>query len=125
MVYHIRSQQISTVRYCLIAHTNLLLECSVFTVVLYLALQRHYAILEALALGDDEMPETADETVPDEEGMARPGVVNALEDYKVSVYGENHDQEEAENNAAKSTISDTAKKAKSYPRNSCSGMCKL
>lgn len=71
MVYHIRSQQISTVRYCLIAHTNLLLECSVFTVVLYLALQRHYAILEALALGDDEMPETADETVPDEEGMAR------------------------------------------------------
>ncbi|XXG46985.1 hypothetical protein AAC387_Pa02g1703 [Persea americana] len=76
------------------------------------ALQRHYAILEALALGDDEMPETADETVPDEEGMARPGVVNALEDYKVSVYGENHDQEEAENNAAKSTISDTAKKRK-------------
>lgn len=76
------------------------------------ALQRHYAILEALALGDDEMPETADETVPDEEGMARPVVVNALEDYKVSVYGENHDQEEAENNAAKSTISDAAKKRK-------------
>lgn len=35
-----------------------------------------------------------------------------MEDYKVSVYGENHDQEEAENNAAKSTMSDAAKKRK-------------
>ena len=35
------------------------------------ALQRHYAVLQALALEEDEMPEVNDETVPDEEGMAR------------------------------------------------------
>lgn len=37
----------------------------------YAALQRHYAVLQALALDEDEMPEVKDETVPDEEGMAR------------------------------------------------------
>lgn len=35
------------------------------------ALQRHYAVLQALALDEDEMPEIKDETLPDEEGMAR------------------------------------------------------
>ncbi|KAF8388525.1 hypothetical protein HHK36_027200 [Tetracentron sinense] len=60
------------------------------------ALQRHYAVLQALALEEDEMPDTKDETVPDEEGMARPGIVNALEEFKASVYGENHDQEEVD-----------------------------
>lgn len=35
------------------------------------ALQRHYAVLQALALEEDEIPETNDETVPDEEGMSR------------------------------------------------------
>lgn len=35
------------------------------------ALQRHYAVLQALALEEDEMPEVNDETVPDEEGMSR------------------------------------------------------
>lgn len=35
------------------------------------ALQRHYAVLQALALEEDELPEITDETVPDEEGMAR------------------------------------------------------
>lgn len=35
------------------------------------ALQRHYGILEALALGEDEMPDIKDETWPDEEGLAR------------------------------------------------------
>lgn len=34
-------------------------------------LQKHYGILEALALGEDEMPDIKDETLPDEEGMAR------------------------------------------------------
>lgn len=35
------------------------------------ALQRHYAVLQALALDEEDMPETKDETLPDEEGMAR------------------------------------------------------
>lgn len=35
------------------------------------ALQRHYAVLQALALEEDEIPEIKDETAPDEEGMAR------------------------------------------------------
>ena len=34
-------------------------------------LQKHYGILEALALGEDEMPDIKDETLPDEEGLAR------------------------------------------------------
>jgi len=34
-------------------------------------LQRHYGILEALALGEDEMPDIKDETLPDEGGLAR------------------------------------------------------
>ncbi|KAM3254137.1 hypothetical protein ACQJBY_047953 [Aegilops geniculata] len=64
-------------------------------------LQKHYGILEALALGDDEMPEIKDETLPDEEGLARPGVVKAIEEFKTAVFGENYDQEEAEAAAAK------------------------
>ncbi|KAL7081471.1 hypothetical protein ACP275_14G041800 [Erythranthe tilingii] len=57
------------------------------------ALQRHYAVLQALALDEDEMPDIKDETIPDEEGMARPGVVKAFEEFKLSVYGENYEQE--------------------------------
>lgn len=57
------------------------------------ALQRHYAVVQALVLDEDEMPEIKDETVPDEEGMARPGVVKALEEFKLSVYGENYNEE--------------------------------
>ncbi|XP_058093568.1 ATP-dependent DNA helicase 2 subunit KU70 [Magnolia sinica] len=74
------------------------------------ALQRHYAVLQALALGEDEMPDAKDETAPDEEGLARPGIVNALEDFKVAVYGENHDQEEAES-AEKSSEASRKRKA--------------
>lgn len=35
------------------------------------ALQRHYAVLQALALEEDELPEIKDETVPDEEGLSQ------------------------------------------------------
>lgn len=73
------------------------------------ALQRHYAILQAIALDEDEMPETKDETLPDEEGMARPGVVKAVEEFKLSVYGNDYDEgSEAGNGKA----SDTSKKRK-------------
>ncbi|XP_068660973.1 ATP-dependent DNA helicase 2 subunit KU70 [Aristolochia californica] len=74
------------------------------------ALQRHYAVLEAFALGEDEMPQTIDETLPDEEGMSRPGIVKVVEEFKTAVYGENHDQEEAEK--SKSSGSDASKKRK-------------
>ncbi|KAI3459721.1 hypothetical protein Pfo_016384 [Paulownia fortunei] len=57
------------------------------------ALQRHYAVLQALALDEDEMPDIKDETLPDEEGLARPGIVKALEEFKLSAYGENFEQE--------------------------------
>ncbi|GMY32211.1 ATP-dependent DNA helicase 2 subunit KU70 [Fagus crenata] len=57
------------------------------------ALQRHYAVLQALALEEPDIPETKDETLPDEEGMARPGVVSAVEEFKLSVYGDNYDEE--------------------------------
>ncbi|KAJ4968377.1 hypothetical protein NE237_015078 [Protea cynaroides] len=76
------------------------------------ALQRHYAVLEALALDEDEMPEIRDETVPDEEGMARPGIVNTLEEFKVAVYGENHDLEEADCQSSTASSSVISKKRK-------------
>lgn len=57
------------------------------------ALQRHYAMVQAMALDEDEVPEIADETVPDAEGMARPGVIKALEEFKLSIYGENYEEE--------------------------------
>ena len=39
--------------------------------IIVLALQRHYGVLQAIALDEDEMPEVKDETLPDEEGLAR------------------------------------------------------
>ncbi|XP_043707277.1 ATP-dependent DNA helicase 2 subunit KU70 isoform X2 [Telopea speciosissima] len=81
------------------------------------ALQRHYAVLEALALDEDEMPEMKDETVPDEEGMARPGIVNALEEFKVSIYGENYDQEEADHQSSKTSASEASRKRKEITDN--------
>ncbi|XP_051149788.1 ATP-dependent DNA helicase 2 subunit KU70 [Andrographis paniculata] len=56
-------------------------------------LQRHYAVLQALALDEDEMPDVKDDTLPDEEGFARPKIVTALEEFKLSVYGENYNEE--------------------------------
>ncbi|KAF8080679.1 hypothetical protein N665_0929s0031 [Sinapis alba] len=57
------------------------------------ALQRHYAILQAIALDEDELRETRDETLPDEEGMNRPGVVKAIEEFKESIYGDDSEEE--------------------------------
>ncbi|XP_052173907.1 ATP-dependent DNA helicase 2 subunit KU70 [Diospyros lotus] len=77
------------------------------------ALQRHYAVLQALALDEDEMPEIKDETLPDEEGMGRLGVVNALEEFKNSVYGENYDDGDKTNEKP----SDASKKRKAIAEN--------
>lgn len=74
------------------------------------ALQRHYAVVQALALDEDEMPEIADETVPDDEGMARPGIAKALEEFKLSVYGENYDEENED--ATHGKASNASKKRK-------------
>nr|ATA62886.1 putative KU70-like protein [Juniperus oxycedrus] len=55
------------------------------------ALQRHYAILQALALDENEdLPETKDETMPDEESMQRPGITNAVQEFKDVVYGSDY-----------------------------------
>ncbi|XP_074308685.1 ATP-dependent DNA helicase 2 subunit KU70 isoform X2 [Silene latifolia] len=69
------------------------------------ALQKHYAVLQALALEENEIPEIKDETLPDEEGMARPGIVKVVEEFRVSVYGEHY--EETDN-----VISEASKKRK-------------
>ncbi|XP_024960981.1 ATP-dependent DNA helicase 2 subunit KU70 isoform X1 [Cynara cardunculus var. scolymus] len=74
------------------------------------ALQSHYAVVQALALDEDEMPEINDETLPDEEGMARPGIAKALEEFKVSVYGENYDEENE--NTAQGKANAASKKRK-------------
>ncbi|CAL9086261.1 unnamed protein product [Musa textilis] len=76
------------------------------------ALQRHYGILQALALDEDEMPDIKDETLPDEEGLARPGVVRVLEEFKIAVYGENHDQEEADSLSMRGSRSEASRKRK-------------
>ncbi|RXH78943.1 hypothetical protein DVH24_034150 [Malus domestica] len=78
------------------------------------ALQRHYAVLQALALEEEEIPETQDETVPDEEGMSRPTFVSALEEFKLSVYGDNCDEENAVGNGKES---ETSKKRKAVADN--------
>ncbi|CAA7056686.1 unnamed protein product [Microthlaspi erraticum] len=57
------------------------------------ALQRHYAMLQAIALDENDIGETRDETLPDEEGMKRPVVVKAIEEFKKSVYGDDSDEE--------------------------------
>ncbi|XP_048130782.1 ATP-dependent DNA helicase 2 subunit KU70 isoform X1 [Rhodamnia argentea] len=72
-------------------------------------LQRHYAILQALALEEDDLPEIKDETVPDEEGLARPGVVKAIEEFKLSVYGDKYDESD---NAGHKKVSEASKKRK-------------
>ncbi|RDX98552.1 ATP-dependent DNA helicase 2 subunit KU70 [Mucuna pruriens] len=71
---------------------------------------RHYGILQALALEEDDIPEMKDETLPDEEGLARPGVVRALEEFKTSVYGDNYD-EENEHGIGKPTEASKKRKA--------------
>ncbi|BBG93503.1 KU70 homolog [Prunus dulcis] len=79
------------------------------------ALQRHYAVLQALALEEDEIPEIKDETVPDEEGMSRPAFVSALEDFKQSVYGDNYEEE---NDAVgNGKANETSKKRKAVSEN--------
>lgn len=115
------------------------------------ALQRHYAIVQALALEEDEMPEVKDETAPDEEGMARyrnntavyllfhiypscfhflyflcfsmeidsfncrPGVVKALEEFKLAVYGENYEEEN--DSKANGKTSEASRKRKAIAEN--------
>ncbi|TXG66694.1 hypothetical protein EZV62_007969 [Acer yangbiense] len=79
------------------------------------SLQRHYAVLQALALEEDEIPEINDETAPDEEGMARPGVVNAIEEFKLSVYGDSYDEENA--HAGNGKVSEASKKRKAVAEN--------
>lgn len=76
------------------------------------ALQRHYSILQVLALEEDELPETKDETMPDEEGMQRPGIAKAVQAFKDAVYGEKHDFEEAEAEATKAKGSEASQKRK-------------
>ncbi|KAL6503621.1 ATP-dependent DNA helicase II subunit 1 [Orobanche gracilis] len=75
------------------------------------ALQRHYAVLQALALDEDEMPDIKDETLPDEEGLARPGIVKALEDFKLSVHGENMEQEDGLMDSGKTSQATKKRKA--------------
>ncbi|KAL4632557.1 hypothetical protein ACB092_04G060000 [Castanea dentata] len=79
------------------------------------ALQRHYAVLQALALEEPDIPETIDETLPDEEGMARPGVVSAVEEFKLSVYSGNYDEEKELVGNGKA--SETSKKRKAIADN--------
>ncbi|KAL9383422.1 hypothetical protein Peur_023745 [Populus x canadensis] len=81
------------------------------SIIVVCCLQRHYAVLQALALDEDDMPEINDETLPDEEGMARPGVVKAVEEFKLYVYGENYDEESDMGNGKASDASEKRKTA--------------
>ncbi|PRQ38078.1 putative DNA helicase transcription regulator SAP family [Rosa chinensis] len=85
------------------------------------ALQRHYAVLQALALDEDDIPEIKDETLPDGEGMSRPGVVRTIEEFKHSVYGENYDEESEVGNAK---VSETTKKRKAAAENAVQEIAK-
>ncbi|MBA0759021.1 hypothetical protein Gotri_021962, partial [Gossypium trilobum] len=78
------------------------------------ALQRHYAVLQALALAEDDIPETIDETAPDEEGLTRPAVVKAAEAFKLSVYGDSYDEE---SDMGKEKMSEASRKRKAIAEN--------
>ncbi|XP_004296683.1 PREDICTED: LOW QUALITY PROTEIN: ATP-dependent DNA helicase 2 subunit KU70 [Fragaria vesca subsp. vesca] len=84
-------------------------------------LQRHYAILQALALDEDDIPEIKDETFPPEEGMSRPAVVRVVEEFKHSVYGENYDEE---TDVANAKASETTKKRKAAAENAVKEIAK-
>ncbi|KAH9313981.1 hypothetical protein KI387_022608, partial [Taxus chinensis] len=77
------------------------------------ALQRHYAILQVLALDENgELPEVKDETMPDEESMQRPGITKAVQEFKEVVYGTDYDFEEAKAEKAKAKVSEASLKRK-------------
>ncbi|PPR96089.1 hypothetical protein GOBAR_AA24580 [Gossypium barbadense] len=80
----------------------------------YSLLQRHYAVLQALALAEDDIPETIDETAPDEEGLTRPAVVKAAEAFKLSVYGDSYDEE---SDMGKEKMSEASRKRKAIAEN--------
>eukprot|EP00252_Welwitschia_mirabilis_P011453 TRINITY_DN25707_c0_g1_i1.p1 TRINITY_DN25707_c0_g1~~TRINITY_DN25707_c0_g1_i1.p1 ORF type:complete len:630 (-),score=139.97 TRINITY_DN25707_c0_g1_i1:36-1925(-) len=76
------------------------------------ALQRHYAMLQVLALDEDDLPEIKDETMPDEEAMQRPGIAKAVEAFRDIVYGKVYDTELAETGRQKSKGSTLPQKRK-------------
>ncbi|XP_024517551.1 ATP-dependent DNA helicase 2 subunit KU70 [Selaginella moellendorffii] len=76
------------------------------------ALQRHYSNLQALGLQEDTVEEVEDCTLPDEEGMKRPSIVAVVQAFKDTVYGADHDQEEAAAEAERAKGSVTAQKRK-------------
>ncbi|KAE8713023.1 ATP-dependent DNA helicase 2 subunit KU70 [Hibiscus syriacus] len=83
------------------------------------ALQRHYAVLQALALEEDDIPEIIDETAPDEGGLARSAVVKAIEEFKLSVYGDNYDEES--NNLGKEKAAEASRKRKAVAEDAAKG----
>ncbi|KAK4795910.1 hypothetical protein SAY86_028236 [Trapa natans] len=78
------------------------------------ALQRHYGILQALALEEDDLPEIKDETNPDEEGLSQPGVVKVIEQFKHSIFG---DRYESSRSASDEKRSEASKKRKANAEN--------
>ncbi|KAF2286139.1 hypothetical protein GH714_010826 [Hevea brasiliensis] len=68
-----------------------------------------------LALEEEEIPDTIDETLPDEEGMARLGVVKAIEEFKLSVYGDKYDEES--NSVGNGKANEASKKRKAAAEN--------
>ncbi|KAI5081910.1 hypothetical protein GOP47_0001653 [Adiantum capillus-veneris] len=78
------------------------------------ALQRHYAILEAVALKEDdfELADPKDDTLPPEEQMQKLAIAQLVKAFKDSVYGPDHDLEEQELATLKAKGSATAQKRK-------------
>lgn len=78
------------------------------------ALQRHYAILEAVALKEDdfELADPKDDTLPPEEQMQKPAIAQLVKAFKDSVYGPDHDLEEQEFASQKSKGPAAAQKRK-------------
>ena len=71
------------------------------------ALQRHYAALQALALDKDELEETDDYVVPDDEGMAKfRDVIDAFEECLPKYEGKKRKAKESKEKPAKKTKED-------------------
>eukprot|EP00270_Netrium_digitus_P019564 TRINITY_DN7735_c0_g1_i1.p1 TRINITY_DN7735_c0_g1~~TRINITY_DN7735_c0_g1_i1.p1 ORF type:complete len:485 (-),score=200.28 TRINITY_DN7735_c0_g1_i1:104-1558(-) len=63
-------------------------------------LQRHYSMLQAIALEEDTLPDMADTTLPDYTAMQRPNIKVAVKAAKDAVYGTDYDEEMSEAAAA-------------------------
>lgn len=67
-------------------------------------MQRHYAVLQALALEELDIPETNDETLPDEEGMSRLGLIPSYCPFPYTIASQPNERTKGEKSAGLTSV---------------------